>query len=367
MDIDDAASDVFSTTSEGPPSSVAYSNGRTMTTASSYEIDPATRSNSPMSVISLTDSMRETILYRHEYGRGLNNYSEIYRLPVDDEEFERLDIQHAMFVDIMGGKYAPPMADVMRDDIPGETKACLDLGCGSGSWILDVAHDFPNCSAVAVDLIPMQASVMPPNLRSEVDDINLGLEHFYGDFNVVHTRLIASGIRDYHLLIDQIAQVLRPGGLIDIAETDRYLYDSNRQRFDVDTNELGPPWCARWMAFLRAATQDRGAGIDAATHLHRWVSENPNFEDIVSMDYWLPMIPPIREDAEQSDSQRRFLRRMKTIVTGFLRSGRPMLLGSGVPEHIVDEMESNSLKEMAEARLPQYTRIQRVYARKRSN
>lgn len=30
--------------------------------------------------------------------------------------------------------------------------------------------------------------------RSEVDDINLGLEHFYGDFNVVHTRLISSGV-----------------------------------------------------------------------------------------------------------------------------------------------------------------------------
>src|SRR6201996_8927343 len=31
--------------------------------------------------------------------------------------------------------------------------------------------------------------------RSEVDDINLGLEHFYGDFNVVHARLISSGVR----------------------------------------------------------------------------------------------------------------------------------------------------------------------------
>jgi len=39
-----------------------------------------------------------------------------------------------MFVDIMGGKYVPPMAAVMVDDVPGETKACLDLGCGSGSW-----------------------------------------------------------------------------------------------------------------------------------------------------------------------------------------------------------------------------------------
>ncbi len=31
--------------------------------------------------------------------------------------------------------------------------------------------------------------------RSEVDDINLGLEHYYGDFNVVHTRLISTGVR----------------------------------------------------------------------------------------------------------------------------------------------------------------------------
>jgi hypothetical protein len=30
--------------------------------------------------------------------------------------------------------------------------------------------------------------------RSEVDDINLGLEHFYGDFNVVHAQLISSGV-----------------------------------------------------------------------------------------------------------------------------------------------------------------------------
>jgi hypothetical protein len=91
MDIDsDSESEVFSTVSDGPPSSVAYTNARSMTSGTSYELDPTTRSSSPMSVISLTESMRANILYRQEYGRGLNNYSEIYRLPVDDEEFERL-------------------------------------------------------------------------------------------------------------------------------------------------------------------------------------------------------------------------------------------------------------------------------------
>ena len=52
--------------------------------------------------------------------------------------------------------------------------------------------------------------------RSEVDDINLGLEHFYGDFNVVHAQLISSGVGSHffqpyrnglctcdHLVLDQ--------------------------------------------------------------------------------------------------------------------------------------------------------------------
>jgi hypothetical protein len=41
-----------------------------------------------------------------------------------------------MLLDIMGEKYAPSMAAIMADDTPGETKACLDLGCGSGGWLL---------------------------------------------------------------------------------------------------------------------------------------------------------------------------------------------------------------------------------------
>ena len=31
--------------------------------------------------------------------------------------------------------------------------------------------------------------------RSEVDDINLGLQHFFNDFDVVHARYISAGVR----------------------------------------------------------------------------------------------------------------------------------------------------------------------------
>jgi hypothetical protein len=175
----DVDSDIFSTRSA---------------TSSATSHDVSMRSGSPApSVYSVTSSLRAAS-YRHEYGRGLNNYSEVYQLPADDEELDRLgtafvkllpnyprlsfaDLQHEMFKKVMGA-YPPPMAEVMADDSHDtwETKSVLDLGCGSGSWygcffplflallklfpcsrIMEVARDFPHCQAVAVDLVPMQS------------------------------------------------------------------------------------------------------------------------------------------------------------------------------------------------------------------
>jgi len=306
--------------------------------------------------------MRDQI-YKQEYGRNLNNYSDVYRLPADEEELERLDKQHTMFVDLMGGKYVPPMAEVMADDTPGETKACLDLGCGSGGWITDVALDFPHCTAVGIDLIPMQSPDMPPNLRSEVDDINLGLEHFYGDFNVVHARLISSGIKDYNLLIDQIGRVLRPGGLIYVTEFDFRMYDMNHRRIELDDNELGPPWWARWLSYMVKAITQSGGDVDAASHLHEWILNNPIFEDVVYKEFWLPAVP-LRLDTS-NDSEDRLVQGWSDDSAVFIRSGRPLLLGCGVPLETVDLLEENCMEELRERRIPQLTRVQSVYARKR--
>ena len=118
-------------------------------TSSATSHDVSMRSGSPApSVYSVTSSIRAAS-YRQEYGRDLNNYSEVYQLPADDEELDRLgtafvklwledsrlsyvDKQHVMFTKLMGA-YPPPMAEVMADT-PWETKSVLDLGCGSGSW-----------------------------------------------------------------------------------------------------------------------------------------------------------------------------------------------------------------------------------------
>lgn len=86
MDVDgDSESDAHSVASFHPQSV----SGSMASSMSSYERDPDVRSGSPVSVISMSSSMRAAI-YREEYGRNLNNYSDVYRLPADDEELDRL-------------------------------------------------------------------------------------------------------------------------------------------------------------------------------------------------------------------------------------------------------------------------------------
>ena len=58
----------------------------TSATTVDWEMRSASR---PPSVFSFTSSLRANA-FRQEFGRGLNNYSEVYRLPADEEELERL-------------------------------------------------------------------------------------------------------------------------------------------------------------------------------------------------------------------------------------------------------------------------------------
>lgn len=51
----------------------------------------------------------------------------------------------------------------------------------------------------------------------------------------------------------------------------------------------------------------------------------------------------------------------------FLKSGRPLLLGSGVPEDLVNELEANAVKELHSGRARHYIRLQCVHARKKRN
>ena len=67
--------------------SIDFRSGSSRTT-----VDLSMRSSSPTpSVLSVTSSIRAQAI-AHEHGRGINTSSEVYRLPADEEEVERLGV-----------------------------------------------------------------------------------------------------------------------------------------------------------------------------------------------------------------------------------------------------------------------------------
>jgi len=159
----------------------------------------------------------------------------------------------------------------------------------------------------------------------------MGLEHYYDSFDVVHTRFILAGvrarlpryhamyvnhvlqIRDYHRLVDQIARVVRPGGLIDLTEFGFQTYDHNNQVISVDRSGHSPPWWARWLSHVREAIDERGGDVNAATHLHSWVARNPAFESVVYREHFLAVVPPLRK-GYQAEAFRNIDEGMRDIV-----------------------------------------------------
>jgi len=315
------------------------------------------------SVYSVTDSIIAQS-FTDEYGRRLNSYSNIYRLPADDEEITRLRKQHCLFTDVMG-RYPSELQYVLQEE-NGVDKAALDLGCGCGTWIMDLARDFPHVRAVGVDLVPMQAENMPINCRSEIDDINLGLEHFYGEFDVVHARLISSGIKDYANLVHQVARVVRPNGLVSFSEWDFCVYDAHKKKLSGTETDSVTSHVARFCSFVGQAARARGGSVDAANLLTQWCTENGAFitETVHHTDYWLPASPWCTDKGAEGDRLRAWGEAMRENSLIFIQGAKPLLLGHGLPAEQVDGLVRNAQQELIDARVQLWSRTQRVTARR---
>ena len=69
-----------------------------------------------------------------------------YGLPIDDDELDRLDLNHSKYYMLMQNNHhlAP-----LQDDIQN----ILDIGTGTGIWAIDMADKFPSASVCPPSLI----------------------------------------------------------------------------------------------------------------------------------------------------------------------------------------------------------------------
>lgn len=122
-------------------------------------------------------------------------------------------------------------------------------------------------------------------------------------------------------LIDQAGQALRPNGFLNLTESDFVVYGIDKKPIPYDGLGLAPPYFPRWMGMVRAAIKQRGGEIEAAPHLHRWVSEHPLFTNVVYRSYLFPASPWVPSD--YPDAAR--LNRTGTFMRDDIHVRRPLL------------------------------------------
>ncbi|KAL1961615.1 hypothetical protein VTN77DRAFT_1390 [Rasamsonia byssochlamydoides] len=220
---------------------------------------------------SLTSSVLD---YRHENGRRYHGYRDgTYLLPNDEEEADRLDMVHEMTLTIMGRKlFLAPIESPQR---------VLDLATGTGIWAIDLADQYTSAEASVIgnDLSPTQPTLVPPNLRFLVDDIEAEWA-YENTFDFIHARYLCYSIKDYRKLLKQCFNFTKPGGWVEFQD-----WDSLLRSEDGTTKGTG---IERYFTEVLKAFEKAGYPTRPGPSLEQWFHE-AGFVDVHVQKYRAPL------------------------------------------------------------------------------
>ncbi|KAA1469908.1 hypothetical protein DENSPDRAFT_928486 [Dentipellis sp. KUC8613] len=146
--------------------------------------------------------------------------------------YERIVIDHDVWETMICKQICGSVTFHVFDAPP--TKV-LDIGCGSGNWILDCARQWRQCEFVGIDLIPLHPDLshFSSDLGSRITWMQVncleGLPFPNEEFDYVHIKRIAHGIPEdkWDALLEEITRVMKPGGAFEMIEEDLFFPGSH--------------------------------------------------------------------------------------------------------------------------------------------
>ncbi|KAL1994793.1 hypothetical protein VTN49DRAFT_980 [Thermomyces lanuginosus] len=221
----------------------------------SYENDSSYGDELSSYSSSLTSSVFD---YRHENGRRYHKYRDgSYLLPNDESENDRLDMFHELCLQLLDHQlYLAPIQNPQR---------VIDLGTGTGIWAIDFADEHPDAEVIGCDLSPIQPTLVPPNLKFFVDDIESEWAEENNPFDFIHARYLTGSIRDFERLIEQCYRSVKPGGWVEFQDWDVY---PNSPDGSVDGT-----WFRQYYDEVSGAFEEAGYDVRPGIKLEQWFKD----------------------------------------------------------------------------------------------
>ncbi|KAL1991441.1 hypothetical protein VTN49DRAFT_5433 [Thermomyces lanuginosus] len=243
--------------------------------ANSVEIDASYENDSSYGdeLSSYSASLTSSVLdYRLENGRRYHKYRDgAYLLPNDDAENERLDMLHEMFLVLLDRKlYLAPIRNPQR---------VIDLATGTGLWAIDFADQHPQAEVIGCDLSPTQPTLVPPNVKFLVDDIESDWAYERNPFDFIHARFLAASIKNYGRLIRECYRSVKPGGWVEFQDWDCYPFSEDGS---LDGTAL-----QKYQNEINKAFEKAGYEMRPGPKLKEWFKE-AGFQNIVVNKYFIP-------------------------------------------------------------------------------
>ncbi|KAJ6559101.1 hypothetical protein DFH09DRAFT_519405 [Mycena vulgaris] len=104
----------------------------------------------------------------------------------------------------------------------------LDIGCGTGTWILNCGMAWRHCHFVGMDVVPLHPDLGASELATRITWVQAnfleGLPFPNDEFDFVHIKRIALGVPEdaWDSLFEEVSRVLKSGGAFELIEEDLF-------------------------------------------------------------------------------------------------------------------------------------------------
>ncbi|KAJ5929626.1 hypothetical protein N7454_006576 [Penicillium verhagenii] len=222
-------------------------------------------------------SLSSSIL-NYEYQNGRRYHSgrlSNYMMPNDEEEQDRMDLAHHIWLLLMKGElYQAPVQNPQK---------ILDLGTGTGIWAIDIAEKFPEAHVIGTDISPIQPSWVCPNLEFVIEDFEDEWVYEPESFDFIHARLLAGCIADWPKFFQRCYECLKPGSYFEIQESAVWIWS------DDGSCPVGSP-LFECVKAIDIASNANGKPCNIYPFLKDWMI-GAGFEDVQQLIYFLPYSP----------------------------------------------------------------------------